>query len=176
MNWDEIKNVLMNIVSSIESLLQADEAESEPAAEQVMESINKAKALIEKIDKQEPDPKADEDEEKKNEEDVAKSITKSFDNFAVQLKKQLADNDKKTNDRIETIEKAFGELLEGFGIVEDKTVKETQPKQIQKSIDVNDFAQAFVNLLNQGNAGSQQVEKSANGLRGAVNKAFGGKQ
>jgi hypothetical protein len=158
MNLEELKTILTDIASSLESVLQAlssgDQAGAEAPAESLMESVKQFKEAIKKAEDQDPTPEgAPSDQqapEPGKETETTLSITmKEILNLLKSQKTEksvLAEHkvNKDISERIERIEKGFEEMLKGFGIKE----QEQQPaKKTFKGLNSQDGQGAVLDML-----------------------------
>ena len=166
MNLEELKTVLTDIVSSLEMVLQGlqsgDQAQTEEPAEALIESLNKAKAILAKAEEPEEPPKKDDEEN-----DVMKTLKELIAAMKGQpVQKSAVTVDKALSDRLETIEKGFGEMLKGFGV----TVPEPAPQPVQKGLNQQSGQSDLIDMLAEAilkKTGDQphSVEAGANPIR-----------
>ena len=166
MNLEELKTVLTDIVSSLEMVLQGlqsgDQAQTEEPAEALIESLNKAKAILAKAEEPADPPKK---------EDEKDDMTKTLKELIAALKGQPVQKsevtvDKNLSDRLETIEKGFKAMLDGFGVV----IPEPAATPVQKGLNSQSGQDDLIDMLAEAilkKTGDQTlaVEAGANPIR-----------
>ena len=175
MNLEELKTVLTDIVSSLEMVLQGlqsgDQTQTEEPAEALIESLNKAKAILAKEEEPEDKPKdkpKDEpkDEQKKDDEDVMKTLKELIAAMKGQpVQKSAVTIDKGLSDRLETIEKGFSEILKGFGVAVEPAVVPVQ-KGLNQQSGQGDLIDMLADaILKKSGDQPHSVEAGANPIR-----------